>query len=72
MVGKIIKDLMSPDEEENIYKVYDKKLDDYRVVDFKDIVILLRATSHGHQYLQMNYKYGIPTYADTGWDILIL
>ena len=39
MVGKIIKELMSPREEGTVYKVYDKKLDDYRVVDFKDIVI---------------------------------
>ena len=43
MVGKIIKDLMKPDEDGNITKVYDNKTDSYKSVDFKDIVILLRA-----------------------------
>ena len=45
MVGKIIKDLMKPKDDGKIQMVYDKKLDDYRPVEFKDIVILLRATS---------------------------
>lgn len=67
MVGKIIKNLMLPDEEGNIYKVYDKKLDDYRVVDFKDIVILLRATSAwAPVFADELINMGIPTYADTG------
>lgn len=67
MVGKIIKNLMSPDEEGNTYKVYDKKLDDYRVVDFKDIVILLRATSAwAPVFADELINMGIPTYADTG------
>ena len=67
MVGKIIKNLMAPDEEGNTYKVYDKKLDDYRVVDFKDIVILLRATSAwAPVFADELINMGIPTYADTG------
>lgn len=67
MVGQIIKNLMSPDEEGNVYKVYDKKLDDYRVVDFKDIVILLRATSAwAPVFADELINMGIPTYADTG------
>ena len=67
MVGKIIKDLMSSDEDGNVYKVYDKKLDDYRVVDFKDIVILLRATSSwAPVFADELINMGIPTYADTG------
>lgn len=67
MVGKIIKNLMLPDEEGNIQKVYDKKLDDYRVVDFKDIVILLRATSAwAPVFADELINMGIPTYADTG------
>ena len=67
MVGKIIKNLMSPDEEGKVYKVYDKKLDDYRVVDFKDIVILLRATSAwAPVFADELINMGIPTYADTG------
>ena len=67
MVGKIIKDLMSPDEEGNTYKIYDKKMDDYRMVDFKDIVILLRATSSwAPVFADELINMGIPTYADTG------
>ena len=67
MVGEIIKNLMCPDEEGNIHKVYDKKLDDYRVVDFKDIVILLRATSSwAPVFADELINMGIPTYADTG------
>ncbi|WP_042275881.1 helicase-exonuclease AddAB subunit AddA [[Clostridium] dakarense] len=67
MVGKIIKDLMNPKEDGKIQMVYDKKLDDYRPVQFKDIVILLRATSawapvFADELMNMD----IPTYADTG------
>lgn len=67
MVGNIIKDLMNTKKDENIQKVYDKRLDDYRPVEFKDIVILLRATSawapvFADELMNMN----IPTYADTG------
>lgn len=67
MVGKIIKDLMHPKEDGKIQMVYDKKLDDYRPVQFKDIVILLRATSawapvFADELMNMD----IPTYADTG------
>ncbi|MDB8791179.1 helicase-exonuclease AddAB subunit AddA [Romboutsia sp. 1001216sp1] len=67
MVGNIIKGLMSPNEEGKIQMVYDKKLDDYRPVQFKDIVILLRATSawapvFADELMNMD----IPTYADIG------
>ncbi|MBO3443141.1 helicase-exonuclease AddAB subunit AddA [Clostridium sp. CCUG 7971] len=67
MVGKIIKDLMNQNEDGKIQMVYDKKLDDYRPVQFKDIVILLRATSawapvFADELMNMD----IPTYADTG------
>lgn len=67
MVGKIIKDMMKPNEDGKIQMVYDKKLDDYRPVEFKDIVILLRATSSwapvfADELMDMD----IPTYADIG------
>nr|WP_317333753.1 helicase-exonuclease AddAB subunit AddA [uncultured Romboutsia sp.] len=67
MVGKIIKDMMKPKEDGKIQMVYDKKLDDYRPVEFKDIVILLRATSawapvFADELMDMD----IPTYADIG------
>lgn len=67
MVGKIIKDMMSISEDGKIQMVYDKRLDDYRPVEFKDIVILLRATSawapvFADELMNMD----IPTYADIG------
>lgn len=67
MVGKIIKDMMSTNEDGKIQMVYDKRLDDYRPVEFKDIVILLRATSawapvFADELMNMD----IPTYADIG------
>ncbi|MGL6107695.1 helicase-exonuclease AddAB subunit AddA [Romboutsia sp.] len=67
MVGKIIKDLMNQKEDGKIQKVFDKKLSNYRPVEFKDIVILLRATSawapvFADELMNMD----IPTYADIG------
>ena len=67
MVGKIIKEMMHPREDGKIQMVYDKHLDDYRPVEFKDIVILLRATSawapvFADELMDMD----IPTYADIG------
>ncbi|WP_373598855.1 helicase-exonuclease AddAB subunit AddA [Paraclostridium bifermentans] len=67
MIGKIIKDIIKPDENENIMKVYDKKIDGYRNVEFKDIVILLRATSSwAPVFVDELMNMDIPTYADTG------
>ncbi|MBQ9000206.1 MAG: helicase-exonuclease AddAB subunit AddA, partial [Clostridium sp.] len=67
MVGKIIKDLMHQREDGKIQKVFDKNLKQYRPVEFKDIVILLRATSawapvFADELMNMD----IPTYADIG------
>ncbi|MEF9991736.1 MAG: helicase-exonuclease AddAB subunit AddA [Romboutsia sp.] len=67
MVGKVIKNLMKSNENGEIFKVYDKKIDGYRKVEFKDIVILLRATSiwapvFADELMNMD----IPTYADIG------
>lgn len=67
MVGKIIKDLMKVNEEGKLQKVYDKGIGGYRPVEFRDIVILLRATSawapvFADELMNMD----IPTYADVG------
>ncbi|MFQ4440913.1 helicase-exonuclease AddAB subunit AddA [Clostridioides difficile] len=67
MVGNIIKDLMKVNEDGKIQKVYDKGIDEYRPVEFRDIVILLRATSawapvFADELMNMD----IPTYADVG------
>ncbi|MFR3071935.1 MAG: UvrD-helicase domain-containing protein [Paeniclostridium sp.] len=67
MIGKIIKDLVKPNENGQVMKVYDKKLDSYRAVEFKDIVILLRATSSwAPVFVDELMNMDIPTYADTG------
>ena len=67
MIGNVIKNLMKPDEDGKLNKVYDKKLDDYRNVDYKDIVILLRATSSwAPVFVEELMNMDIPTYADTG------
>ncbi|MGL5641278.1 MAG: 3'-5' exonuclease, partial [Paraclostridium sp.] len=67
MLGKIIKDIMKPDENGQMMKIYDKRIDNYRNVDFKDIVILLRATSSwAPVFVDELMNMDIPTYADTG------
>ncbi|SCJ18349.1 ATP-dependent helicase/nuclease subunit A [uncultured Clostridium sp.] len=67
MIGKIIKDLINPDENGQAMKVYDKKLGSYRSAEFKDIVILLRATSSwAPVFVDELMNMDIPTYADTG------
>ena len=67
MVGNIIKDLMKVNEDGKIQKVYDKGIDGYRPVEFRDIVILLRATSEwAPVFADELMNMDIPTYADVG------
>ncbi|VIB53185.1 ATP-dependent nuclease subunit A (ATP-dependent helicase addA) [Clostridioides difficile] len=67
MVGNIIKDLMKVNEDGKIQKVYDKGIDGYRPVEFRDIVILLRATSAwASVFADELMNMDIPTYADVG------
>lgn len=66
IVAKRIKELMSRDSKD-AFKVYDKNIKAYRFVDYKDIVILLRATSNwAPTFLEELKLEGIPVYADTG------
>ncbi|MBK5241028.1 helicase-exonuclease AddAB subunit AddA [Clostridium sp.] len=66
IVAKRIGELMNRDVI-HPFKIYDKKIKDYRFVDFKDIVILLRATSNwAPSFLEQLKLEGIPVYADTG------
>lgn len=66
IVAKRIKELMLPDGSE-AFKIYDKNIKEYRKVDYKDIVILLRATSNwAPSFLEELKIEGIPVYADTG------
>ena len=53
-------------DKENPFKVYDKKLDDYRKVDYKDIVILMRSPSSNTKILEEVFlEYNIPIYAES-------
>ncbi len=66
IVAKRIKELMLCDGDE-AFKIYDKNIMAYRKVDYKDIVILLRATSNwAPSFLEELRLEGIPVYADTG------
>ena len=67
MVGKIIRDIMRPNENGEIMQVFDKKLETYRNVEYKDIVILRRATSAwAPVFAEELINMDIPTYADMG------
>ena len=51
---------------ENPFKVYDKNLDDYRKVDYKDIVILMRSPSSNTKILEEVFlEYDIPICAES-------
>lgn len=51
---------------ENPFKVYDKNLDDYRKVEYKDIVILMRSPSINTKILEEVFlEYNIPIYAES-------
>lgn len=66
VAAKRIKELMSGSEDKS-FKVFDKKRESYRKVQFRDIVILLRATKdYAPIFVEEFSKQGIPVYADTG------
>ncbi|MBF1307509.1 helicase-exonuclease AddAB subunit AddA [Parvimonas micra] len=51
---------------ENPFKVYDKNLDDYRKVEYKDIAILMRSPSSNTKILEEVFlEYNIPIYAES-------
>ena len=56
---------------EKKYKVYDKKKEAYRDIEYKDIVILLRATSKSAPiYEQEILNLGIPVFSDSSQEYL--
>jgi len=65
MVAKRIKGLVHGDCKK--YEVYDKNLGSYRPLEYKDVVILMRAAfSSAPVFMEELSKMGIPVYADTG------
>ena len=66
-IGKIIKEIVGKDSDGKIQVVYDKEEKRYRQAKYKDIVILLRATSNWASVLTEEFtNMDIPVYADTG------
>ncbi|MDF2504200.1 helicase-exonuclease AddAB subunit AddA [Clostridium sp.] len=65
MVAAKIKELI--DKKDKPYAVFDKNLNNYRSIQYKDIVILLRATSNwAPTFTEELKKFDIPVFADTG------
>lgn len=65
IVGKRIKSLIS--QVQGGFVIYDKKLKDYRPAQYKDIVILMRATRNWADiFTDELAAMGIPAYADAG------
>lgn len=66
MIALRIKELIQGEEGKK-FKVHDRGIDGYRPLEFRDIVILLRATSRwAPVFLEELTNAGIPTFADTG------
>lgn len=66
VVAARIKELMSP-KDGKLFKVFDKSFDSYRPVQFKDIVILMRATrDYAPVFVEELGLEDIPVYADAG------
>lgn len=67
LVAQRIHQLMLPDEKGRSFQVFDKKKKSYRNVDYRDIVILLRATKNWSEvFVEELAAAGIPVFADTG------
>ena len=65
LVAKRIKELMNQSSG-TVFKVYDKEIKQYRPVKYKDIVILMRATSEwAPVFMEELSIEGIPVYADS-------
>jgi ATP-dependent helicase/nuclease subunit A len=66
VVAQRIKELVTQNKK-NTFMVYDKNLKNYRPVEYRDIVILLRATERwAPVFLEELINAGIPAFADTG------
>ncbi|MDP4089809.1 MAG: helicase-exonuclease AddAB subunit AddA, partial [Bacillota bacterium] len=65
LVGKRIRQLVDP-MNEKVFTIFDKKENRYRPVQYRDIVILMRATSEwAPVFMEELNKDGIPVYAES-------
>jgi ATP-dependent helicase/nuclease subunit A len=66
LIAGRIKELVDPPEGQKRMKVYDRRLGLYRDAEYRDIVVLLRATRNWAEVFMEEFSLaGIPTYADT-------
>jgi ATP-dependent helicase/nuclease subunit A len=66
LIAARIKELMNPPGRQERFKVYDRRLGRYRDVEYRDIVVLLRATRNWAEVLGEELELaGVPVYADT-------
>jgi len=62
-----IQELMRPDEQGRRFCIFDKELKQYRHLEYRDIVILLRTTRNWSDvFMEELRMYGVPAFADTG------
>jgi ATP-dependent helicase/nuclease subunit A len=67
LAAKRIGELRQPDEQGRMFCVFDQELQEYRPVEYRDIVILLRTTKKwSDTFLEELAVLGIPAFADTG------
>lgn len=66
LIAGRIKEIVGTGEDRNKFKVYDKTMKGYRDVQFRDIVVLLRATKNWAEIFAEQFELaGIPVYAET-------
>ncbi len=67
LASKRIRELMQPDEQGRSFCVFDKGSKEYRKLEYRDMVILLRTTRNWSDvFMQELVAHGIPAFADTG------
>ncbi len=66
LVAGRIRDIVASGDGQNRFKIYDKKSKEYRDVQFRDIVVLLRTTKNWVEVFVEEFELaGIPVYAET-------
>ena len=67
LIARRIHRLMEPDENGRYYAIFDKARKEYRKIEYRDIVILLRTTKNwADVFVEELANMGIPAFADTG------
>ncbi|NLJ41539.1 MAG: helicase-exonuclease AddAB subunit AddA [Clostridiales bacterium] len=67
IVAQRIKELVGMDDTGKAAKVFDRRLNEYRDIEYRDIVILLRTVANWSDiFLEELTAQGIPTYSDSG------